>query len=112
MSYQLSHQSVNQCISSSMPHPINNNNMPVTAPQEKTILWQQNTYMDSGIHSGATTNAPSLTGREDDLDNEAMNFDWDTSFTQGFTDEQVDEMNQQLNQTRSQRVRAAMFPET
>lgn len=25
---------------------------------------------------------------------------------------QVDEMNQQLNQTRSQRVRAAMFPET
>merc|ERR1740123_981355 len=28
------------------------------------------------------------------------------------TQEQVDEMNQQLNQTRSQRVRAAMFPET
>lgn len=25
---------------------------------------------------------------------------------------QVDDMNQQLNQTRSQRVRAAMFPET
>jgi len=29
-----------------------------------------------------------------------------------FTQDQVDEMNQQLNQTRSQRVRAAMFPET
>ena len=33
-------------------------------------------------------------------------------FPQSFTQEQVDKMNQQLNQTRSQRVRAAMFPET
>lgn len=29
-----------------------------------------------------------------------------------FPYEKVDDMNQQLNQTRSQRVRAAMFPET
>eukprot|EP00092_Neocalanus_flemingeri_P069658 GFUD01085417.1.p1 GENE.GFUD01085417.1~~GFUD01085417.1.p1 ORF type:complete len:783 (+),score=254.06 GFUD01085417.1:146-2350(+) len=37
----------------------------------------------------------------------------DQGFPQsGYTQEQVDEMNQQLNQTRSQRVRAAMFPET
>ncbi len=30
----------------------------------------------------------------------------------GYTQQEVDDMNQQLNQTRSQRVRAAMFPET
>ena len=30
----------------------------------------------------------------------------------GYTQQEVDEMNQQLNHTRSQRVRAAMFPET
>jgi catenin beta 1 len=35
------------------------------------------------------------------------------AFGQGaYTQDQVDEMNAQLNQTRSQRVRAAMFPET
>merc|ERR1719187_2650546 len=39
-------------------------------------------------------------------------FDMDQGFPQSYTQEQVDEMNQQLNQTRSQRVRAAMFPET
>ncbi|CAN8024121.1 unnamed protein product [Ixodes persulcatus] len=42
-----------------------------------------------------------------------MVFDWEQpGFGQGFTPDQVDEMNQQLSQTRSQRVRAAMFPET
>ncbi|KAG8301101.1 Catenin beta-1 [Homalodisca vitripennis] len=76
-------------------------------------MWQQNSYMgDSGIHSGATTQAPSLTGKEDDLESDQLMFDLDQGFTQGFTQEQVDEMNQQLSQTRSQRVRAAMFPET
>ena len=39
-------------------------------------------------------------------------FDMDQGYYQSYTQEQVDEMNQQLNQTRSQRVRAAMFPET
>uniref|UniRef100_A0A1W7RB03 Armadillo segment polarity protein n=1 Tax=Hadrurus spadix TaxID=141984 RepID=A0A1W7RB03_9SCOR len=88
--------------------------MNMANPKEQTILWQQNTYLtDSGINSGTTTHAPSLSGKEDDLDNEQIVFDWDqTSFGQGFTQDQVDEMNQQLNQTRSQRVRAAMFPET
>merc|ERR1719216_617792 len=38
-------------------------------------------------------------------------FDWGLG-TQGYTQQEVEEMNQQLNQTRSQRVRAAMFPET
>ncbi|XP_054261428.1 armadillo segment polarity protein isoform X3 [Macrosteles quadrilineatus] len=86
-------------------------NMP--SVKEQTLMWQQNSYMgDSGIHSGATTQAPSLTGKEDDLENDQLMFDLDQGFTQGFTQEQVDEMNQQLSQTRSSRVRAAMFPET
>merc|ERR1740116_640007 len=72
---------------------------------------------DSGIQSGAATQAHSLSGHdmEDEMDtgeNQVI-FDMDQGFPQsGYTQEQVDEMNQQLNQTRSQRVRAAMFPET
>jgi len=87
---------------------------------EKAMMWQQGHYMgpDSGIQSGAGTQAPSLTGHDmdDDMDTGAggdqVMFDMDQGFPQSFTQEQVDEMNQQLNQTRSQRVRAAMFPET
>jgi len=85
-------------------------------------MWQQGHYMgpDSGIQSGAATQAHSLTGHEsEDMDTGPGNgeqqviFDMDQGFPQGgYTQEQVDEMNQQLNQTRSQRVRAAMFPET
>lgn len=76
-------------------------------------MWQQNTYLaDSGINSGVTTQAPSLTGKEEDMEGDQLMFDLDQGFAQGFTQEQVDEMNQQLSQTRSQRVRAAMFPET
>eukprot|EP00092_Neocalanus_flemingeri_P014261 GFUD01015381.1.p1 GENE.GFUD01015381.1~~GFUD01015381.1.p1 ORF type:complete len:789 (+),score=258.89 GFUD01015381.1:1-2367(+) len=84
-------------------------------------MWQQGHYMggpDSGIQSGAATQAHSLTGHEMDEDmdtggQEQVIFDMDQGFPQsGYTQEQVDEMNQQLNQTRSQRVRAAMFPET
>merc|ERR1719464_148037 len=72
---------------------------------------------DSGIQSGAATQAHSLSGHdmEDEMDtgeNQVI-FDMDQGFPQsGYTQEQVDEMNQQLNQTRSQRVWAAMFPET
>ncbi|KAK6625366.1 hypothetical protein RUM43_005663 [Polyplax serrata] len=80
--------------------------------KEQTLMWQQNSYMgDSGINSGATTQAPSLTGKEEEMEAQLL-YDLDQNFTQGFTQEQVDEMNQQLSQTRSQRVRAAMFPET
>jgi len=86
----------------------------------ETLMWQQGHYMgpDSGIQSGAATQAHSLTGHEMDEDmdtggQEQVIFDMDQGFPQsGYTQEQVDEMNQQLNQTRSQRVRAAMFPET
>jgi len=100
--------------------------MPMEGPNQKAMMWQNQQYMDSGIQSGATTQAPSVsskhgldedmeTGNQPPQDTSQMmggGFDFDPGFNQGFTQEQVDEMNQQLNQTRSQRVRAAMFPET
>lgn len=95
--------------------------MPQMDSKQQTMMWQQNQYMgDSGIQSGATTQAPpSVSSKHgvDEMDTgedaSQMMFDFDTGgFGQGFTQEQVDDMNQQLNQTRSQRVRAAMFPET
>lgn len=59
--------------------------------KEQTLLWQQNSYLaDSGIHSGATTQAPSLTGKEEDIDGDQLMFDLDHGFSHGFTQEQVD----------------------
>ncbi|XP_055618693.1 armadillo segment polarity protein isoform X4 [Toxorhynchites rutilus septentrionalis] len=87
--------------------------MPMPSAKEQTLMWQQNSYMvDSGIHSGAVTQAPSLSGKDDDMEDDPLMFDMDQGFSQNFTQDQVDDMNQQLSQTRSQRVRAAMFPET
>ncbi|XP_015513274.1 armadillo segment polarity protein isoform X2 [Neodiprion pinetum] len=88
--------------------------LPMGSAKEQTLMWQQNSYMgDSGIHSGAATQAQSLSGKEDDdIEGDQLMFDLDQGFAQGFTQDQVDEMNQQLSHTRSQRVRAAMFPET
>ncbi|XP_003704254.2 armadillo isoform X2 [Megachile rotundata] len=111
MSYQMS---------SNQTRPMSHGNyqglgdMPMGSAKEQTLMWQQNSYMgDSGIHSGAVTQAPSLSGKEDDeMEGDQLMFDLDQGFAQGFTQDQVDEMNQQLNHTRSQRVRAAMFPET
>lgn len=82
--------------------------------KEQTLMWQQNSYLvDSGIHSGVATQVPSLSGRdEDEMDADPLMFDLDQGFPQNFTQNQVDDMNAQLSQTRSQRVRAAMFPET
>lgn len=51
------------------------------------MMWQQNSYLgDSGINSGVTTQTPSLTGKEENIDDQLM-FDLD----QGFTQEQIDE---------------------
>lgn len=88
--------------------------LPMGSAKELTLMWQQNSYMgDSGIHSGAATQAPSLSGKEDEeMEGDQLLFDLDQGFAQGFTQDQVDEMNSQLSHTRSQRVRAAMFPET
>lgn len=86
--------------------------------KDQTLMWQQNSYLvDSGIQSGAVTQLPSLSGRtdDDDMDNggdPSLMYDLDQGFPQNFTQDQVNDMNQQLSQTRSQRVRAAMFPET
>ena len=86
--------------------------VPASDGQESTILWQ----MDSGIQSGATTHSHSRSGHDelDELDNgnEGLGYEWTTSYGSGITDEIMEEMSQQLTQTRSQRVRAAMFPET
>lgn len=95
--------------------------------EEETILWQ----MDSGIQSGVTTTAHSTSGRSDagrsehamsehdnSLDMNLASYDaWggaaggSSNYGQTVADE-MEEINQQLTQTRSQRVRAAMFPET
>lgn len=109
MSYQLPPQN------RTMPHnQYNPPDLPMASAKEQTLMWQQNSYLgDSGIHSGAVTQVPSLSGKEDDeMESDPLMFDLDQGFPQNFTQDQVDDMNQQLSQTRSQRVRAAMFPET
>jgi len=90
--------------------------------EEETILWQ----MDSGIQSGVTTTAHSVSGRsehamsehDNSLDMNLGSYDaWggagggSSNYGQTVADE-MEEISQQLTQTRSQRVRAAMFPET
>lgn len=65
--------------------------MPLQNPKEQIAMWQQNTYMsDSGIHSGATTNAPSLSGKEEEMDAEWLEGQAQQGFNQAaFTTEQV-----------------------
>ena len=60
--------------------------------KEQTLMWQQNSYMnDSGIHSGAVTQAPSLSGKADEeMEGDQLMFDLDQGFAQGFTQDQVD----------------------
>uniref|UniRef100_A0A8C9C7C0 Catenin beta 1 n=1 Tax=Phocoena sinus TaxID=42100 RepID=A0A8C9C7C0_PHOSS len=89
-------------------------------PDRKAAVshWQQQSYLDSGIHSGATTTAPSLSGKgnpeEEDVDTTQVLYEWEQGFSQSFTQEQVAGKNidGQYAMTRAQRVRAAMFPET
>uniref|UniRef100_A0A673YX25 Catenin (cadherin-associated protein), beta 1 n=1 Tax=Salmo trutta TaxID=8032 RepID=A0A673YX25_SALTR len=86
-------------------------------PDRKAAVshWQQQSYLDSGIHSGATTTAPSLSGKgnpeEEDVDNQVL-YEWEQGFSQSFTQDQVSDIDGQYAMTRAQRVRAAMFPET
>uniref|UniRef100_A0A673WRP8 Catenin (cadherin-associated protein), beta 1 n=1 Tax=Salmo trutta TaxID=8032 RepID=A0A673WRP8_SALTR len=86
-------------------------------PDRKAAVshWQQQSYLDSGIHSGATTTAPSLSGKgnpeEEDVDNQVL-YEWEQGFSQSFTQDQVADIDGQYAMTRAQRVRAAMFPET
>nr|XP_018895925.1 PREDICTED: armadillo segment polarity protein-like [Bemisia tabaci] len=74
--------------------------------EEQTLMWAQNTYLnvESGIHSGTTTQASSvIAGKE--MDTDQLMFDLDHEFNQ-------EEVKQQLSQTGGQQVRGAMFPET
>uniref|UniRef100_A0A672PVP9 Catenin beta-1-like n=1 Tax=Sinocyclocheilus grahami TaxID=75366 RepID=A0A672PVP9_SINGR len=86
-------------------------------PDRKAAVshWQQQSYLDSGIHSGATTTAPSLSGKgnpeDEDVDNQML-YEWEQGFNQSFNQEQVADIDGQYAMTRAQRVRAAMFPET
>lgn len=63
-------------------------------PDRKAAVshWQQQSYLDSGIHSGATTTAPSLSGKgnpeDDDVDNQVL-YEWEQGFNQSFNQEQV-----------------------
>uniref|UniRef100_A0A3Q1K2M4 Catenin beta 1 n=1 Tax=Anabas testudineus TaxID=64144 RepID=A0A3Q1K2M4_ANATE len=72
--------------------------------------WQQQSYLDSGIQSGVTTTAPSLSGKgnPDAEEDDPTLYDWE--FNQPFTPEPTDIEGYAM--TRAQRVRAAMFPET
>jgi len=74
--------------------------MPQMDTSRQTLMWQQNQYMaDSGIHSGATTGAPSVSSKQgldgldgcDDLDPQRLMYDFDNGYTQGgYTQDQVD----------------------
>lgn len=64
--------------------------LPIGSAKEQTLMWQQNSYLgDSGIHSGAATQVPSLSGKEDE---EMDLFDLDQGYAQGFTQDQIDGM--------------------
>lgn len=66
--------------------------LPMGSAKEQTLMWQQNSYLnDSGIQSGAVTQAPSLSGKEDEeMEGDQLMFDLDQGFAQGFTQDQVD----------------------
>lgn len=74
--------------------------------------YYQQKLADSGFSSGVPTNPASLSGHEDDLNEPIMNFEWENAFGNDQGAVGIDDMSQQLNQTRSQRIRAAIFPET
>lgn len=63
-------------------------------PDRKAAVshWQQQSYLDSGIHSGATTTAPSLSGKgnpeDEDVDNQVL-YEWEQGFNQSFNQEPV-----------------------
>ncbi|XP_078452947.1 catenin beta-1-like isoform X2 [Lampetra fluviatilis] len=77
--------------------------------------WQQQSYLDSGIHSGAVTRTQSLNGKhlEDEQADSALGFEWEQGFQhQGFNARQVAEVETSYAATRAHRVRGALFPET
>uniref|UniRef100_A0A182N391 Armadillo segment polarity protein n=1 Tax=Anopheles dirus TaxID=7168 RepID=A0A182N391_9DIPT len=76
----------------------NQSDLPMPSVKE-ILMWQHNAFL------GERQGRRSLSGNHDDVED-------DMKFSQIFTPDQVDDMNQRLNLTRSQRVRAALFPDT
>ena len=80
--------------------------------KSENLLWQ----LDSGINSGVVSTTPLFTSHQECTDEEVSNenlinseYDWEEPrYGNSFAQDIVKEMNL----TRSQRVRAAMFPET
>lgn len=60
--------------------------------KDTTMMWQQGgQYLpESGIHSGGTTQAHSITDKEDDLEREQLIYELNQGFSHGFTQDQVD----------------------
>jgi len=79
----------------------------------QTAMWQQGYNIDSGIQ----TAAPSMKGYDEDevaSHHSFQQFEWDQNFQNSPMDQQQQQqvMNEQFNNSRSHRVRNAMFPET
>ncbi|KAF7488000.1 Armadillo segment polarity protein [Sarcoptes scabiei] len=87
------------------------NGQPI-ADQKGQVMWSNHGFIgsDSGFQSQVQSNpmTPSMVV-EEDLNDPAIGFDWDNTFGENFNEDQAAD---ELNQTRSQRIRAAMFPET
>jgi len=72
----------------SQPQPYMGEMAPMDSSHQ-TMMWQQNQYMvDSGIHSGSTTQAPSVSSKHgaldgcDDIDaTQQMIYDFDRGYT-------------------------------
>lgn len=79
----------------------------------KVTEWQQHYNYDSGIQSGATTTAPSLSSKglkAGDVESYNTYSVKTTTYTQGGVP--PPDLESQLAMTRAQRVRAAVYPET
>lgn len=76
-----------------------NSYVPLSDGVDKTIMWQNQYIGDSGIHSGATTQAHSVSSKhgpeemDSSMDPNQLVFDLDHGFAQGFTQEQVNGMH-------------------
>ncbi|KRY20577.1 Armadillo segment polarity protein, partial [Trichinella patagoniensis] len=87
--------------------------LPVMGPKDQqTLAWaHQNYIIDSGIHSaGVNTYASSTVSAVSAVSNFIE--EYGDPYTPGYTREQIDGINAEYEATRSQRIRAAMFPET
>lgn len=60
--------------------------------KDTAMMWQQGgQYLpESGIHSGGTTQAHSITDKEDDLERDQLIYELNQGFSHGFTQDQVD----------------------